>query len=178
MEADKTTHQFKPNSRFEDAVALYNFDIELRDLMFKAVQRLEIALRTKIIQEFFLAHGPFGFFDTSLADDEHKFIENMNSIDRELQRSKEDFIKEHRRNYDKPIFPPAWKTLSKLYYNFSDKKLKKRAARQFNLPQHEVLESWMRSVTVLRNCCAHHSRLWNRYLSNAPQMNASLRVRG
>ena len=46
MEANKTTHQFKPNSRFEDAVALYNFDIELRDLMFKAVQRLEIALRT------------------------------------------------------------------------------------------------------------------------------------
>ena len=32
MEADKTTHQFKPNSRFEDAVALYNFDIELRGL--------------------------------------------------------------------------------------------------------------------------------------------------
>ena len=53
--------------------------------------------------------------------------------------------------------------------------LNKRVARQFNLPQHEVLESWMRSVTVLRNCCAHHSRLWNRYLSNAPQMNASLR---
>ena len=99
MEADKTTHQFKPNSKFEDAVALYNFDIKLRDLMFKAVQRLEIALRTKIIQEFSLAHGPFWFFDTSLADDEHKFIENMNSIDRELQRSKEDFIKEHRRNY-------------------------------------------------------------------------------
>lgn len=44
MEADKTTHQFKPNSRFEDAVALYNFDIGLRDLMFKAVQRLEILL--------------------------------------------------------------------------------------------------------------------------------------
>lgn len=100
MEEDKTTHQFKPTSRFEDAVALYNFDIELRDLMFKAVQRLEIALRTNIIQEFSLAHGPFWFFDTSLADDEHKFIENMNSIDRELQRCKEDFIKEHRRNYD------------------------------------------------------------------------------
>ena len=49
MEEDKTTHQFKPNSRFEDAVALYNFDIELRDLMFKAVQRLEIALRTKTV---------------------------------------------------------------------------------------------------------------------------------
>ena len=28
MEADKTSHQFKPNSRFEDAVALYNFDMD------------------------------------------------------------------------------------------------------------------------------------------------------
>ena len=183
MEANKTTHQFKPNSRFADAVALYEFDTELRDLVFKAVQRLEIALRTKIIHEFSIAHGPFWFYDTSLADDEHKFIENMNAIDRELQRSKDDFIKEHKQNYDKPVFPPAWKTLelasfgtlSKLYYNFSDKKAKKRIARQFNLPQHEVLESWMRSLTVLRNCCAHHSRLWNKHFPNAPQMNASLR---
>ncbi len=183
MEADKIKHQFKADSRFEDAVSLYEYDVELRDLMFKAIQRLEIALRAKIIQEFSLAYGPFWFFDTKFAGDEHRFIENLNSIDRELQRSKEEFIKEHQRNYDKPSFPPAWKTLelasfgtlSKLYYNFSDIKLKKRVARQFNLPQHEVLESWMRSVSVLRNCCAHHSRLWNRYLTNAPQMNASLR---
>lgn len=107
----------------------------------------------------------------------------MNAIDRELQRSKVDFIKNLKLNYDKPSFPPAWKTLklasfgtlSMLYYNFSDKKSKKRIARQFNLPQHEVLESWMRSLRVLRNRCAHHSRLWNRHLPNAPQMNTTLR---
>ena len=91
MEADKTTHQFKPNNRFEDAVALYNFDIELRDLMFKAIQRLEIALRTKIIQEFSLVYGPFWFFNTNLSDDEHKFIENMNSIDRETESIEWDY---------------------------------------------------------------------------------------
>lgn len=183
MEADKVTHLFKPNSRFEDAVGLYNFDTELRNLMFRAVQRIEIALRTKIIHEFSMEHGPFWFFNATLADDERRFIENMNAVDRELSRSKEEFIKEHSQKYDKPAFPPAWKTLelasfgtlSKLYYNFSDKKTKKRIARQFNLPQHEVLESWMRSLTVLRNYCAHHSRLWNRNLPNAPQMNASLR---
>lgn len=104
----------------------------------------------KIIQEFSLAHGPFWFFDTSLADDEHKFIENMNSVDRELQRSKEDFIKEHRRNYDKPVFPPAWKTLelasfgtlSKLYYNFSDKKLKERSTPYQPFWVKEMERSW------------------------------------
>lgn len=121
--------------------------------------------------------------DDTLVDDVQKFKENKNAIERELQRSREDFIREHRLNYDEPAFPPAWKTLeivslgtlSKLYYNFKDKKAKKRIARRFNLPQHEVLESWMRSLTVLRNCCAHHSRLWNRRLANSPQMKATLR---
>lgn len=183
MEADKENHTFKLNSRFEDAVALYEFDAQLRVLIFEAIQGIEIALRTKVNHEFSMHHGAFWFYDTSLADDEHKFIENMNAVDRELLRSKEDFVKEHRCKYDKPVFPPSWKTLelasfgtlSKLYYNCNDTKTKKRIARQFNLPQHEVLESWMRSLTVLRNCCAHHSRIWNRRLTNAPQMNASLR---
>ena len=183
MEMDKTTHIFKANSQFEDAVALYNVVSDLRDLIFRAIQRIEIALRTKIIQEFSLEHGPFWFFDANLAEDDHKYIENVNSIDREYQRSKEDFINEHKRNYDKPFFPPAWKTLelvslgtlSKLYYNFQDNKLKKRIARQFNLPQQEVLESWMRSLSVLRNYCAHHSRIWNRSLPNAPQLKVPLR---
>lgn len=183
MEADKRLHTFKPNSKFEDAVALYNFDTQLRCLMFEAIQGIEIALRTKVNHEFSMHHGAFWFYDTNLADDEHKFIENMNAVDRELQRSKEDFIREHRQKYDRPVFPPSWKTLelasfgtlSKLYYNSKDIKTKKKIARQFNLPQHEVLESWMRSLTVLRNCCAHHSRIWNRRLSNAPQMRSSMR---
>lgn len=183
MELDKNTHQFKSNSRFEDAVAIYDFDVELRTLIFKVIQRLEIALRTKIIQEFSLEYGPFWFIDNKLTDDERKFQENKSSIEREIQRSKEDFIREYLQNYDEPSLPPAWKTLelaslgtlSKLYYNFKDKKLKKRIARQFNLPQHEVLESWMHSISVLRNFCAHHSRLWNRLLPNAPQIKASLR---
>ena len=89
MEADKVTHQFKQNSRFNDAVGLYEFDCELRDLMFRAIQRIEIALRTKIIHEFSMEHGPFWFFNIALADDERKFIENMNAVDRELSRSKE-----------------------------------------------------------------------------------------
>ena len=60
---------------------------------------------------FQLHMDPFWFFDTNLADDEHKFIENMNAIDREILRSKDEFIKEHKKNYTKPSFPPAWKTL-------------------------------------------------------------------
>lgn len=178
MEADKNTHVFKSGSHFDSAATLYRFDSRLRHLIFLAVQEIEIALRTRIIQEFSMRHGAFWFYDTSLADDGHKFLENMTSLDRELQRSKEDFIKEHYAKYDTPAFPPAWKTLelasfgtlSKLYYNFNDVKAKKAIAHSFNLPQHEVLESWMRSIAVLRNCCAHHARIWNRIFPKMPQL--------
>ena len=184
MEADKVTHQFKPNSTFETALALYEFDNALRGLLFSAIQRIEVALRSKIIQHFSMQHGAFWFMELPLHESEHRFLENLNSLDREVQRSKEEFIKEHFRKYDKPEFPPAWKTLelasfgtlSKLYYNFADRKVKKQIAREFNLPQHEVLESWMRSLSALRNHCAHHARIWNRFLNATPQL--AVRLRG
>lgn len=184
MEEDKTTHCFKPDSTLENAVDLYLFDNELRTLVFNAIQTIEIALRTRIIQQFCEIYGAFWFMDMPLGDNQHRFLENLSALDREIQRSKDDFIKDHFRKYDKPEFPPAWKTLelatfgtlSKLYYNFGDKKVKKQVARSFNLPQHEVLESWMRSLAVLRNHCAHHSRLWNRNLTVLPMM--SVRLRG
>lgn len=121
--------------------------------------------------------------DVNLSANERLFAQNLLAIDRELERSREDFIKAHFKKYIKPAFPPAWKTLelaslgtlSKLYYNFSDKKVKKAIAREFNLPNHEILESWMRSIASLRNCCAHHARIWNRSLSATPQMTGKIR---
>ena len=60
METDKQSHQFKPGATFENAVRLYDFDASLRELLFKAIARIEIALRTKMIHHFSLAHGGTG----------------------------------------------------------------------------------------------------------------------
>ena len=49
---EKLPHQFKPNSRFDNALSLYYFDKELRALIFSAIQSIEIALRTKVIHSF------------------------------------------------------------------------------------------------------------------------------
>ena len=178
MEVDKVKHLFKPNSTFDNALSLYYFDKELRALIFAAIQSIEIALRTKIIHHFSLAHGPFWFMKDGLMKSTKQQEENLSSLSKELSRSKEDFIKEHFQKYTSPAMPPAWKTLevasfgvlSKLYGNFKDKTAKKKIAREFGVPQHEYLESWMRSIAVLRNCCAHHARIWNRRFSMIPQI--------
>lgn len=46
----------------------------------------------------------------------------------------------------------------------------KQVAREFGLPQYTYLESWIRCITVLRNCCAHHARIWNRRFALKPQL--------
>lgn len=182
MEDDALTHHYKPNASFEKAVMLYEFDAKLRQLLFSAIQQIEISLRSKIINKFSLAHGAMWFLDSSLATDKHKFAENLNTLERELQRSKDDFIKEHFVKYNANGYPPAWKLieltsfgcLTKLYFNFSDTSVKKKIAREYGVPQHEILESWMKSVNALRNACAHHSRIWNRVMPVMPQMPSSL----
>ena len=179
---EKSLHQFKPNSRFGNALSLYYFDKELRALIFSAIQSIEIALRTKVIHSFSMEYGPFWFMDDRLVKSTNQQQENLISLRKELERSKEDFIQEHYRKYSSPDMPPSWKTLevasfgvlSKLYGNFKDKAVKKGIAKSFGLPQHEYLESWMRSIAVLRNCCAHHARIWNRRFSMIPQLPKTL----
>lgn len=178
MEADKVSHMFKPDSLFENAVDLYYFDKQLRVLLFTAVQSIEIALRSKIIHYLSMKYGAFWFMDEHLSDNRTLFKENLSHIDKELKRSKEDFISGHFAKYTSPEFPPVWKTLeavsfgtlSKLLENFGDKHVKKVIAREFNLPQHLYLESWIKCIAVLRNCIAHHSRIWNRKFPLKPQM--------
>lgn len=49
IESDKIRHIFKSGSTFENAMDLYRFDCGLRELIFTAIQAVEIALRSKMI---------------------------------------------------------------------------------------------------------------------------------
>ena len=70
MELDKTTHQFKTNSYFENALSLYYFDKKLRALVFTAIQSIEIALRTQMIHHVSMKYGAFWFMDNTICEDE------------------------------------------------------------------------------------------------------------
>ena len=171
-------HQFLPNSNFDDVIELYQFDKKLRTLVFTSIQDIEIALRTRIIQCFSLKYGAFWFMDVRLFKNESIFAACLENIQKEVNRSNEDFLKEHFKKYDEPSLPPVWKTmevisfgtLSKLYCNFNDTGVKKQVAKIFGLPQYLYLESWMKCASVLRNYCAHHARLWNRRFPIMPQL--------
>ncbi|TNF69461.1 MAG: Abi family protein [Gammaproteobacteria bacterium] len=92
-----------------------------------------------------------------------------------MNKKKEAFIGYYIKKYSSPKLPPMWmsihlltfKELVILYQNISYKNLKSRIASTYGL-KDPVLSSWMRSLSDLRNFCAHHSRIWNRVFgSNA-----------
>ena len=111
MEEDQLHHLYKSGSTFEQAINLYLFDKELRQLTFKAIQDIEISLRTKVIQIFSMEHGAFWFMDSSLFKNEEFYEGCLDNIKKEVSRSNEDFIKEHSEKYTFPSLPPVWKTL-------------------------------------------------------------------
>ena len=169
MEADKRLHIFKPGSHFSHIVSLYHFDEELRLLIFSAIQQIEVTVRARMIRLFSERHGAFWFTDATLVDSNTMFQSNLSSLQEELNRSEDEFILEHFQKYDTPSMPPVWKTLevasfgtlSKLYANMNDSAAKKTVSRSFMIPKFEYMRNWLRCITVVRNICAHHARLWN-----------------
>ncbi|WP_194768107.1 Abi family protein [Tamlana sp. I1] len=174
MQHDKINHLFKPNSRFEDVIALYNFDAELRLLLFDVIEKIEISLRTKLV--YYLSHeiDPWWFQNFELFSDSKALVKTLASLEEEINRTKDVSIKNHSKKHkDDGRFPPAWKSLeqtsfgalSKLYGNLkNDITAKDQIAKDFGAVNHTYLPSWLQSIAQIRNFCAHHSRLWNRNL--------------
>ncbi|KEO72729.1 Abi family protein [Anditalea andensis] len=174
MQADKEAHIFKPNSKFSDVIALYNFDRELRLLIFDTIEKIEISLRTNLIYHLSHEFDPWWFQNFDHFIDSRSLVKTLAGIEDELSRSKDSIIKNHfKKHKDDSRFPPAWKTLehtsfgslSKLYGNLNHTvESKDVIAKEYGAVNHTYLPSWLQSIAQIRNYCAHHARLWNRNL--------------
>jgi abortive infection bacteriophage resistance protein len=180
MQSDKENHIFKLNSKFTDVIALYNFDAELRLLLFDVIEKIEISLRTKLIYYLSLEIDPWWFQNFSLFDNCKELVKTLSSLEGEIERTKDVAITNHKKKHkDDGRFPPAWKSLeqtsfgslSKLYGNLkSTVKAKDKIAEDFGAVNHTFLPSWLQSIAQIRNFCAHHSRLWNRNLPSTVKL--------
>ena len=180
MQSDKVSHTFKPNSNFDNILAIYNFDRELRLLLFDIIEKIEIGFRTKLIYNLSHEVSPWWFENGNLFKNLVEHTETLLLIDRELRQTKEVFIKEHYKKYHTDSRrPPAWKTLevvsfgalSKLYGNLKPiVKSKDIVAADLGTVNHTYLPSWLQSMTQIRNICAHHGRLWNKNLPGRPKL--------
>lgn len=93
----KRGKQWKNGTKFEDAVALYYYDFDLRNILNKYLSRIEVAIRTTMIYELSnkYSNDPAWFVNPSVVS--QAFIRDFPS---EVYHkiSKKDVIKRHKKN--------------------------------------------------------------------------------
>lgn len=176
---NETAHHFLPNIGFDDVHMLYVFDRELRLLLTDAIERLEVALRAQLTNTLGEHYGAHGYLAPGIFDSRYNHTWLIDKLTVEAQaREVETFMAHYREKYTAaPTQPPIWmamelltfKAISNLFANLRDEQDTKRISQHFGWP-HKVLTSWFRSLSDLRNLCAHHMRVWNREFGSRPVM--------
>jgi len=174
FEVDPINHTFKVGTNFETVLELYNFDRSLRLLVMDAIERIEISVRTSWTYHIGHNHGSHAHLDKKLAFNKKRFGENIGTMEKEVKRADEVFVRHAEKKYKEQL-PAIWIVsevislglLSKLYANLKPMQTRSEIARAYNLDE-KVLGSWLHHLTHVRNTCAHHSRLWNREFIATP----------
>ncbi|KGF01832.1 Abi family protein [Actinomyces sp. S4-C9] len=180
---------FLPGTRFTDAIALYESDRKLRALVHDGMERIEIAMRTRL-GEALIAADPLAYANPERFRPTFNHKSWMTILQKRMQRAgrNNEAIKHYRDNYDSQY--PFWvlaevldfADISRLYEGLpsSDQcsiaeqlgividlgSLSKNQQRKAKL--QSPLARWMEQLTIVRNFCAHHARLWNKSFAPAP----------
>ena len=165
----KHEHLYKQGASFKKVMMLYRFDKKLRMFLFNEIEKIEVAFRSAIANIVAEETGNiFWMTDASMFANGAKFLRTITLIEKELKSSKEEFIKHLKEKYSND-YPPAWMlveilplgTVTRIYENIANNALRKKIAARFGLPV-PVFSSWMTVVTLTRNSCCHHARVWNK----------------
>lgn len=176
---------FLPGHSFQQAIELYVFDKRLRLLVLDAIERIEVAIRVDIAyllgQRDQFAYAKPAFLHGNFAKKQNantgrtlhqEWLEKYGQV---LARSKEDFVKHIKDKYGLPL--PIWISveiwefgmLSRFFQGMTVAD-KSTIAAKYDITDWQVMESWLRALNFVRNVAAHHSRLWNKNLSDQPKL--------
>ncbi|OAB28608.1 Abortive infection bacteriophage resistance protein [Flavobacterium fryxellicola] len=167
-------HNFKEGTKFSDVVNLYYLDVDLKTILGKALNRIEINLRTQIIYN---VSNEFPLLPTWFASKrvmQSKFVDEFPKFYNDKFKDKNKSIKKHHSNYPNDLYAPAWKTLEFLsfgsiytiFYSLKDEKLKRKISSYYGINSVHTLQNFLQTIIFVRNICAHSGLLYD---SNTPK---------
>lgn len=163
---------FLDGTSFEQAYDLYLFDKKLRLLMIDALERIEIHVRSVIAHEVGrndpLAYRNVAYINQRFATDGQPstYDKWLMKQDQKIRESRDECIIWHLRQQKEIPFWVAVETwdfgqMSK-YYAMLNGGMQAKIIRRLQVDNKQTLSKWLQCLNLLRNRCAHHSRIWNR----------------
>lgn len=184
---DNSSKKFIPGINFDDILKLYHFDQQLSDIIFSMISKIEVALRVRLVESLLIYGEALILQDSSIFNDKKMYWQNMSTIASEIARSNDVFIKHNFDKHEGEV--PVWAVVEVISFGTLSKIIKnlktgpgsaysvlannyKYISKKGNLvnPSLKIFTSWIQAVAVLRNMCAHNSRIYNRTIHTTPQI--------
>lgn len=159
--------QFEINTSFESICDFYLFDTKLRNLILYGIERIEIYLKAIIAYEIGSLNPKAHLMPEFINIAKHKedYEKWTKKLDKKIEDSKDKFIQWNKKNYEQV---PIWVSvevwdfgmLSK-FYEVLNRNCKKIISEKLKIERTKDLKTILHCLNIVRNKCAHHSRLWD-----------------
>lgn len=174
--------RFYEGAVFQNIVDIYSFDAALRHILLEYIEIIEVTVKSIYAYEFAKKYGPLGYLKSSNFTDNDEYMRIMRKAEEQKEKrlSHEAFLKHFVEELKQEI--PIWAYVDLLtiadisiFYKISERELQDSVAVQLAfVPGNriEIVEKLMHGITILRNLCAHGSRLFNRLFITKPYLNS------
>lgn len=172
---DRNNHFFE-GVTFEAVRKVYSSDQWLRHQLLRLLEEVEITSKAYIAYVLALKYGPECFYDKSLFVDADYYQKLLRTFRNEIRRNKSESVVRHHTNNYGGLFP-IWVVVDFLSFNSISKLMSnlllvdcKEISKQAFQMNEEYVKSWLYSLSVLRNICAHYGYLYQRRFSIRPKL--------
>ncbi|MDH0660490.1 MULTISPECIES: Abi family protein [Empedobacter] len=181
---DKNKNEFDQNIKISDIVNLYYLDIDLKYLLLKYINRIEINFRTKLIYYVSMKYkdNPYWYVDENIMSEEY-VKDFKEKIYTEKFKTENLALKKHHEKPTSGDYAPCWKVFEYLTFgsiitifnNIKDEEVRQRVCDKYNIKHLNKFNLLLNSVRLIRNICAHSGVLFDyslpKSVSTIPQIN-------
>ena len=160
---------------FEYIESIYENDAWLRNHLFYLIEPFELKVKTIVANYISLKYGSEVFYKYEIYQDINAWQSTMNIVLREVKRDTTNpVVLWHLKQYDGKF--PMWVlieffTLGSFshYFGNLNSKDKNEIANFYHVSGY-LLKSWLNSISLLRNLCAHTGQLFRRIYTSPPYL--------
>jgi abortive infection bacteriophage resistance protein len=181
---DKNANKFSKDIKISDIINLYYLDIDLKYLLLKYINRIEINFRTKLIYYISMKYKENSrwYVDDTIMDAESIKVFKDNIYNDKFKQDNLTLKKKHI-NYPEDEYAPCWKvfeyltfgTIITIFGNIKDQSVKQIISEKYGIKDLDKFFKLLHTVRLIRNICAHSGVLFDYSLpqsvSSIPQIN-------
>ena len=171
FEVDKD-HNLEPNTKFSTIIDLYYLDVDLRYILIKYINRLELNFRTNLIYWVSMHYDENSIWYTDPTIMSTDYLKDIKSHYNKNFKTKNIQINKHHLKYPEDSYAPCWKTFEyytfgsivKIYEHLLDDEVRKQVSLQYNLKKTYKLQNFLDTLVFVRNSCAHSGVIYDLHI--------------